>query len=429
MGNHERKFAMDTKELPAHPSLDHYKKQAKDLLKSVKSGHPEALESILQRLSNDHTRLGRLAGLDLAGTKLRLADVQFVIARDYGFESWPRFAKHIAGLTLKSSPISRFESAADAIVAGDIPKLQDLLREVPGLVRERSARLHHATLLHYVGANGVENYRQKTPKNAVSVAQVLLQAGADVNAVADIYGGSDTLGLVATSFFPAQAGVQQALADLLLSHGASLGNEKLVNACLANGRGQAAAHLAKRGAPLNLEGAAGVGRLDRVKTFFNRNGSLKHNATLRQMEYGFLWACEYGHIDVVDFLLLQKGLSVDAMPHGETGLHWAAFAGNVDIVKRLLRARAPLEVKDKRHGGTPLAWALHAWHAPPPEAEPGCYYQVVSLLTAAGAKVDPAWLNARGRGPVATKIRTDPRMIAALSRNHSVQPLINANKR
>src|SRR5206468_6302768 len=42
-------------------------------------------------------------------------------------------------------------------------------------------------------------YRQKTPKNAVRIAEVLLRAGADINAVADIYGGSDTLGLAATS--------------------------------------------------------------------------------------------------------------------------------------------------------------------------------------------------------------------------------------
>src|SRR5262249_29673237 len=206
-------------------------------------------------------------------------------------------------LTGKSSPASRFEAAVDAVVAGDVTELERLLREAPELVYKRSARLHHATLLHYVGANGVENYRQKTPKNAVKVAQVLLKAGADINAVADIYGGSDTLGLAATSVFPARTGVQEELIDLLLQHRAKLNDERLVNACLANGRGQAAEHLAELGAPLDLEGAAGVGRLDLVKTFFNRDGSLKANATQIQMERGFLWACEYGRTDVVDFLL------------------------------------------------------------------------------------------------------------------------------
>jgi hypothetical protein len=404
---------MDTKELPAHPSLEQYKKQAKDLLKSVKSGHPQALQSILQRIKTDHTRLGRLADLELHDTKWRLSDVQFVIARDYGFESWPSFVKHITGLALKSSPVSRFESAVDAVVTGDVAKLERLLREAPELVRERSARLHHATLLHYVGANGVENYRQTTPKHAVKVAEVLLQAGAEVNAVADIYGGSDTLGLAATSIYPAVAGVQNTLIDLLLEHGANFGGERLVNACLANGRGQAAEHLAKRGALLDLEGSAGVGRLDLVKTFFNEDGNLRKNAGQRQVERGFMWACEYGRTDVVEFLL-QKGLSVEVMPHGETGLHWAAFCGHVDIVKRLLERKAPLEVKDKHHGGTPLGWALHAWNDPPLEAEHDSYYEVVARLAAAGATVDATWFDSHRRSPLVEKLRTDPRMIAAL---------------
>ena len=46
-----------------------------------------------------------------------------------------------------------------------------------------------ATLLHYVAANGVEGYRQLTPPNAVAIADALLDAGADVDALADMYGG------------------------------------------------------------------------------------------------------------------------------------------------------------------------------------------------------------------------------------------------
>src|SRR5256885_4459363 len=267
---------MDSKELPAHPSLEQYKKQAKDLLKSSKSGHREALQLNLQRIKKDHPRFGRLADLELQGSKLALADAQLVLAREHGFESWPRFAKHIEGLTLRNSPVSRFESAVDAVVTGDVAKLNQLLGENPKLVRERSTFLHHATLLHYVGANGVENYRQKTPKNAVRIAEVLLRAGADINAVADIYGGSDTLGLAATSVWPFLAGVQDALIDILLEHGANLHSERLVKASLGNGRGKAAEHLAKRGAPLDLEGAAAVGRLALVKTFFNEDGSFEN---------------------------------------------------------------------------------------------------------------------------------------------------------
>jgi hypothetical protein len=50
--------------------------------------------------------------------------------------------------------------------------------------------------LIYVGVNGVEDERQRTPANAGEIVQVLLDAGAE----ADQYGGGvTTLGLAATS--------------------------------------------------------------------------------------------------------------------------------------------------------------------------------------------------------------------------------------
>ena len=57
------------------------------------------------------------------------------------------------------------------------------------LARARSARVHHATLLHYVAANGVEDFRQQSPPNAVTGARRLLEAGAEVDALADTYDG------------------------------------------------------------------------------------------------------------------------------------------------------------------------------------------------------------------------------------------------
>src|SRR5258708_68383 len=67
--------------------------------------------------------------------------------------------------------------------------LEKLLSENPTLVCARSTREHRSTLLHYVSANGVENFRQKTPKNIVEITKLLLKAGADVNAESDAYGG------------------------------------------------------------------------------------------------------------------------------------------------------------------------------------------------------------------------------------------------
>jgi len=420
------------RELPARPRLEQYQKQAKDLLEAFNSGNPEAMRWVKRyhrRLPGrpDTNDRNKVTDSEIRSAKLSLIDAQFVIAREHQFENWSKFEKHVEGLNRKNSRVAQFEAAVDAIIAGDITTLKRLLRENSELIRARSTREHRATLLHYVGANAVEGYRQKTPKNAVKIAEVLLKAGAEVDADLD-YGpmrkrypertGSTTLGMVATSCHPAVAGVQIPLLDILLKYGASVdgipGGWNPLIAALHNGRGEAAAHLAKRGARLDLEGAAGVGRLEAVKSFFNKDGNLKANATKTQMESGLMWACEYGRASVVDFLL-EKGVNVGAQPHGETGLHWAAYAGHAHTVKALLKWKAPVDIEDKRFGGTPLGWALYGWCDHPLEAHHGGYYEVVARLVAAGATVEREWLADPDRElPIPQKVRADRRMLAAL---------------
>jgi hypothetical protein len=274
---------IDAKELPARPNLEQYRKQAKDLVKARRANDPAAISHIKEH----HPRLGKLSDEEIRTASFALADAQLIIAREYGFESWPKFAKHIEALTRANSPVSKFEAAVDAVITGDLVALKSLLHENPQLIQERSTRVHRATLLHYVSANGVEGYRQKTPRNAVEVARLLLEAGAEVNATAGMYGGgAKTLGLVATSFHPAKAGVQIPLMETLLQAGAELDDapgRSTVNGALANGRPGAAHFLARRGAFLDLEGAAGIGRLEMVQSFFNKEGGLKSPATKTQL--------------------------------------------------------------------------------------------------------------------------------------------------
>ena len=246
-------------------------------------------------------------------------------------------------------------------------------------------------MLHYVSANGVEGYRQKTPKNIVEIARVLLNAGADVNAEADVYGGgATTLGLVATSVHPFRAGVQNPLLQILLDHGADIDHEtsagnrqNAVTGCLANGRGEAAAFLADRGARLDLEGAAGVGRLDVVKGYFNADGSLKGKATRKQLQSALKVACTWGHLNVVEFLL-DKGvdLSRDKVD-GQTPLHCAAIGGQLQMIKFLLKHNAPLEVTNM-YGGTVLGQTL--WSAAH-GGDPKLYAEIIKVMIEAGAKV------------------------------------------
>jgi hypothetical protein len=266
------------------------------------------------------------------------------------------------------------------------------------LIHARSRRPHHSTLLLYVGANGVEGFRQKTPKNAVRIAERLLAAGADVDAVGEMYRGTTTLGLVATSVHPVRTGVQAELIDVLVGEGASLAQAvapdythgRVVNACLANGRGEGAALVAERGAELDLEGAAGVGRLDIVRRFFDERGRLTPGVPSEQLLRGGRWACQYGHREVVEFLLERIDLA--ELRGNETMLHHAALGGHPDIVRVLIARGAPVDVRDDHFRATPLGWALHGWghRVGAMAAEP--WYDVVRQLVAAGARIEDHWL-------------------------------------
>jgi ankyrin repeat protein len=445
----------DALPLPLRPNIEQYKKRAKDLVKICKSGDRNALREwasewiqtlvnlydlditlpreghraytpaeINYRIDRTVDRITKhLNAIDRGPSEVcTLARAQFAIAREHGFTSWPKFAKHVESLVRPHSPVSEFEAAVDAIVSGDLATLRKLLRKNPGLVKDRSTRDHRSTLLHYVSANGVEDFRQKTPKNIVEITRLLLKAGANVNAESDAYGGrSTTLGLTATSCHPEAAGVQLPLMDVLIDHGAQIDGPdggSAVNGCLHNGRGEAAEYFASRGAQLDLEGAAGVGRLDVVQSFFDNDGRLKSSATPQQMLDGFAWACEFGRTSVIDFLL-QRGVPVDArLRHdGQIGLHWAAYGGHAGAVRLLLKRGSPINERDRSYDGTPLDWALYSWgNSAENKAALERYYKVVTILVRAHAELDPSWYEDDDERQIAAKkMRADKKMMAALS--------------
>ncbi len=255
-----------------------------------------------------------------------------------------------------SSLDSQFESAAEAVIGGDLATLASLLKNHPELVRVRSAREHHATLLHYVAANGVEDDRQKSPKNAVMVAQMLLRAGAEVDALADLYGSQcTTLSLLVSSTPPAKAGVQVALAETLLDFGADI--EGTLMTALAFGFGPAAEALVKRGASVDdIAAAAGLGRLADVNHLLPASDAEGRHRALAL-------AAQHGYVEVVK-LLLDAGEDpsrynpVGNHPHS-TPLHQAVAAGHPAVVRLLVERGANLDIEDTVYHGTPLGWAKH----------------------------------------------------------------------
>lgn len=425
---------MDTLPLPPRPNLEQYRKRAKDLVTASQSKDPGAirawvtewLETLARLLEVRITpfaqgsfdraigeleaRVREKSAPNTKGAKFTLADAQFLIARAHSFENWAEFASHLER-PFRGDPEGReFEAAVDAVVSGDLAMLEALVRKLPDLVRARSNRLHRATLLHYVAANGVEDFRQLTPPNAAAIARFLLESGAEVDALANTYGGGKaqtTMNLLVSSAHPAGAGLQSALVEVLLDFGAAINgledNGSPLMTAVAFGYPDAAETLAKRGARVdNVVAAAALGREDLVRRFVVNEVTLAPDVAsfetrwLRvprspkaHIEMAFVWACKFGRRSVAEYLL---GIGVDPAAKDMddmTALHWAAANGTMDVIKALLQRGAPLEAEN-RWGGTvlnsTLYFALQGAPGWPPVTDAN-YVAVLETLIAAGADV------------------------------------------
>ncbi len=162
---------MDAEELPARPSLEQYKKQAKDLLKACKAGDPEAV----QRIKTHHSRLSDLQSSAISRAKIALADAQFAIAREHGFESWPKFAKQIEKLNTENfvagitDPVAAFIEAAcvpldgSSHASGTLDRADAILAAYPEV---SSSNVYTAAILG--DAAGVRRFIARDAKSAAA---------------------------------------------------------------------------------------------------------------------------------------------------------------------------------------------------------------------------------------------------------------------
>ncbi len=415
---------MDTLPLPPRPNLEQYRKRAKSLVSAAHSGDQDAvrrwattwLESLTTlldpvpsgfvRRSMDRATERIVERAQKDAERFAIADAQFLIAEAHGFENWGAFARHLGGGD--DTPDSAFERAADAIVNGELDTLTDLLRANPSLIRERSTRVHHVTLLHYVAANGVEDFRQKTPKNAVEITRFLLDAGAEPDAIADTYGAGTlqtTMNLLVSSTHPAEAGLQSAIAEALLDYGAKVNgvadDESPLLTALHFGYGDVAGTLARRGARVDaVSTAAALGRLDLVQRMVADATTLAPGVALvsiawarlpndprASIEHALAWSCKFARADVALYLL---GLGVNPASKDDddmTALHWASANGMLGVMDELIRLGAPLEAENQ-WGGPVLNSTLHFVQYMPVKGVD--YVPVIERLLAAGANVHMA---------------------------------------
>lgn len=109
-----------SKSLPAQPNLRQLKTRAKDLHKAHQQADPQAI----RRIAEHHPRLSGLPDADIIATGFNLQDAQLVVAREYGFPSWPKLTAGISESTASESDMSLKET---------VDRVRNLLVEESGL--------------------------------------------------------------------------------------------------------------------------------------------------------------------------------------------------------------------------------------------------------------------------------------------------------
>jgi ankyrin repeat protein len=391
--------------LPAAPSLEQLRKQAKDLLRAYRAGDPDAVARVTAHDPGDPLKLtgaqlviarehgfgswprlrayvdrvathganlqhayhedleyyeGRADGLlasaqdgtptavaAFADTPLTKAGARTVVARAHGFASWPALRRHVTTLRDTGEPFAR---AYRAIEAHDLEALRAALDRFPDLVAARGTNGND--LLGMAGATGDER-----------LTALLLERGADP-ASANAHGW--------TPLHQAAYSGQSSLARTLLDAGARPdlsargdGGTPLIIA-LFWGHRSVAELLAEQGVhPRNLRAAAGLGRVELIDELVGTAAAGAHRGFYRPhsgfpawtpgddpqeaLDEALAWAARNDRVEALD-ALLAHGARLDADVYQGSALAWAAATGRVAAIERLLALGADPDGRS-RFGG------------------------------------------------------------------------------
>jgi ankyrin repeat protein len=185
-----------TKTLPPHPNLEYEKKQAKALFKAYRAGNAEALE----RVRLYHPRLQNTPVKNISPDQFKLSDAQLVIAREYGFSSWPQLKNQIE--TQREGLNETFRQFARAVQQGNTARVRELLDSNPALAkRVNDPVIGFDAPAIVIAANSNRE-----------MVELLLRHGADVNAKSAWWAGA----------FGVLHGASRDMAQYLIERGATV---------------------------------------------------------------------------------------------------------------------------------------------------------------------------------------------------------------
>jgi ankyrin repeat protein len=263
-----------------------------------------------------------------------VAEARSDLAARHGFPSWRQLRRHVEEMNTGEEPPTPFVLAYRATEAGDREPLVGLLDRFPDLVLQR-------------GTNGNDLLGMAGEPKIVSL---LLERGADPNRGND-YGW--------TKLHSAGYSNDCGLARLMLAAGARTdlfargdGGTPLVVA-LFWGHREVAELLGRE--PVNLRVAAGLGNLRLIRELVGTPQAGEHRGFYRPhggfpawepsddaqevLDEALVWAAKSDRRDAIR-LLVELGARVEADPYRGTPLTWAAANGHGEAIRALVELGA-----------------------------------------------------------------------------------------
>jgi ankyrin repeat protein len=370
---------MAPRNLPHQSNLEQLKKQAKDLLKAYRARDADALADF-----SVHPQ-------EVSSEAAKLTDAQLVLSRQYGFDSWPKLRKEVAGRQLRSAIWDRdLTSLKKALEtepqtlneAGPHPRWGG--QPTPIQIAAERGEIDVVRLLLDEGANpdaGDEKYGWSALQLAAhwghrNIVDLLIDRGADVDIFTcalmdDVERASDLLNkkpsLATTSGLndapPLHLASSSAMARLLVERGSPLdtrdsnGNDPLSSAV---GRDQLeVVHtLTDMGCHVDPCMMAALGWVDHLHALLDEDQSIAHFTgqigLIAVVGTPLHAAAHHDQVEPAQ-LLLSVGADPNARAdQGQSPLH---LASSVAVASALVDAGADPDAVDDEHGTTPLAWA------------------------------------------------------------------------
>ena len=303
-------------------------------------------------------------------TGVRLPEARRELAARHGFGSWSSLRAHVEAMGSDEEPPTPFVLAYRAVEAGDHQRIRELLDRFPDLVVQR-------------GTNGNDLLGMADGREIVGL---LLDRGADPNRGND-YGW--------TKLHSAGYANDRDLAQLMLSAGARSdlsargdGGTPLVVA-LFWGHRDVVDLLGQE--PRNLRVAAGLGDLELISRLAGTAAAGAHRGFYRPhggfpawepsddpqevIDEALVWAAKSERVDAIR-LLVRFGAYLDADPYRGTALTWAAANGRAQAVRTLAELGADVNQRGT-FGGAEHGEGVTALHL---AAQAGERATVLALL-------------------------------------------------